>query len=174
MTSFLVVPGLLLASGEACLLIPFVPGLDKAEKFALFWESVMSVGFSDSLILLFAEEMLLSLSLRFLWLFSSSFFCWSWRTRLFALERGMHHCHGQTNGRTISKENDLGLNPRNTTKPIRKNGKMADISCKISPRKATLVVSSVADLAQCAFTLNLNRNGLVIWQQNLSIPLIFR
>ena len=57
MTSFLVVPGLLLASGDACLLIPFVPGLDKAEKFALFCESVISV-FSQSLILLCKTESL--------------------------------------------------------------------------------------------------------------------
>ena len=107
MTSFFVVPGLLLANGEACLLIPFVPGLDNAEKFALFCESVISAVFSQSLILLCKME---SLSLRFLWLFSSSFFCWSWRTRLLALERGMHHCKGQWDGRSFY-EKDPRLKP---------------------------------------------------------------
>lgn len=40
-TNFLAAPGLLFASGEACLLIPLLPGLVNAEKFALFWESVI-------------------------------------------------------------------------------------------------------------------------------------
>lgn len=88
--SFFVDPGLLLASGDACLLIP-LEGLVSAEKFARFCESVIcdkSV-FSLNRLLFWFEQLSLN-RLFFECVKSFSGLCCSGRLRWLAFESGMH------------------------------------------------------------------------------------
>lgn len=89
-TSFFVVPGLLLLRGDACLCTPLLPGLGRAEKLARLCESVIAGDSSEpDFVLLFTGETV-SLNFLFFGTLSSSFRCCSCRTRLFAFERGIH------------------------------------------------------------------------------------
>lgn len=90
MTSFFVVPGLLLFNGDACLWTPLLPGLGKAEKLARFCESVMADDSSILVLVFLFIVVTVSLNRLLRWTFSSSFLCCSCRTRLFAFERGIH------------------------------------------------------------------------------------
>lgn len=138
-TSFLVVPGLLLLRGDACLCTPLLPGLGNAEKLARFCESVI-VGESSVLLFvrLFTDETE-SLNLLFFWIVSSSFRCGSCRTRLFAFERGIHLFMANYWPFPLPGNKDHKcVNSKCFVIFSKKHSKMADLSCIFSLREVTV------------------------------------